>query len=54
MNDPMTVQIVQSLHELLGNLAHLLLSQVPVVLQYFEELTLSEFSDHTELMRCFK
>ena len=50
MNNPVTVQVVKSLDELLGDLAYLLLSQVSVVLQDFEQLALGEFSDDAELV----
>ena len=54
MNNPVTVQVVKSLDELLGDLAHLLLSQISVVLQDFEKLALGEFSDDAELVGCLK
>ena len=50
MNNPVTVQVVESLDELLSNLAHFLLSQIPVVLQDLEELTLGKLSDDAELV----
>ena len=50
MDNSVTVQVVESLHELLGNLANFRLPQVAVILQNLEELTLGELSDDAELV----
>ena len=50
MDDSVTVQIVECLYELLGNLADFRLAQVTVILQDLEQLTLSELSDDAELV----
>ena len=54
VDDPMTVQVVEGLDKLLGNFADLRLAKVAVILKDFEELTLSELSDHAEFVRGFK
>lgn len=54
MDDSVTVQVVESLDELLGNFADLRLTKVAVILKDLEELTLSELSDDTELVRSFE
>lgn len=54
MDDTVTVEIVESLDQLLGNLTHLRFSQVAVVFENFEELSLGEFCDDTELVRGFE
>eukprot|EP00353_Schmidingerella_taraikaensis_P006198 CAMPEP_0185573314 /NCGR_PEP_ID=MMETSP0434-20130131/5066_1 /TAXON_ID=626734 ORGANISM="Favella taraikaensis, Strain Fe Narragansett Bay" /NCGR_SAMPLE_ID=MMETSP0434 /ASSEMBLY_ACC=CAM_ASM_000379 /LENGTH=125 /DNA_ID=CAMNT_0028189519 /DNA_START=3508 /DNA_END=3882 /DNA_ORIENTATION=- len=46
----MTVEVVERLDELLGDLAHFLLAEVTVVLQNLEQLTLGEFCDDAELV----
>ena len=51
VDDAMRMQIVKGVHQLLGDLAYLVLWEVPVVLQNLEELALSELRDHAELMR---
>jgi len=48
------VQVVKRLHELLGNLSNLRLAKVAVIFQDFEQLSLCEFSDNTELVRCLE
>lgn len=50
----MAVQVVKRLHELLGNLSNLRLAKVAVIFQDFEQLSLCEFSDNTELVRCLE
>ena len=47
----MAVQIVQSLNELLGNLAYFRLAKVTVIFKDLEKFSLGKLSDHTELMR---
>ena len=54
MDDAMTVQVVERLHELLSNFTHLWLSQVAIIFKDLEKLTLSKLCDDTELVRCFK
>ena len=54
MDDSVTVQVVESLDELLSDFADLRLAKVAVILKDLEELTLSELSDDTELVRSFK
>ena len=54
MNNPVTVQVVECLDELLSDLAHLLLSQISVVLQDLEKFALGEFSDDAELVGCLE
>jgi hypothetical protein len=44
------MKVVESMHKLLRNLADLNLWKLSVVLEDLEELTLSEFSDHAELV----
>ena len=46
----MTVQVVECLYELLGNLADFRLAQVAVIFQDLEKLTLSKLSDDAELV----
>ena len=54
MDDSVTVQVVESLDELLSDFADLRLAKVAVILKDLEELTLSELSDDTELVRSFE
>ena len=54
MNDSVRMKIVQSMYQLLSNLSHLRFRKLPIILQNLKELSLSKFSDHTELMRSFK
>lgn len=54
MDDSVTVQVVESLDELLSDFADLRLTKVAVILKDLEELTLSELSDDTELVRSFE
>ena len=54
MDDTVTVEIVESLDQLLGNLTHLRFSQIAVIFKNFEELSLGKFCDDTELMRGFE
>ena len=51
MDDPVRVQVVQGLDQLLSNLTHLWFTQVAVVFQDLEKLTLGELCHHAELMR---
>ena len=50
----MTVQIVECLYELLGNLADFRLAQVAIIFQDLKKLSLGKLSDHTELVGCFE
>ena len=50
MNNAVRMQVVQSVHQLLCDLANLILRQVPVVLKNFEKFTLCKLSDHAKLM----
>ena len=50
MDDPVTVQVVQGIDQLLGNLADLLFTKVAIILKDLEELTLGKLSHDAELM----
>ena len=50
----MTVQVVECLHELLGNLTNFRLAQVAIILQDLKELTLGELSDDAKLVGCLE
>jgi hypothetical protein len=54
MNNAVRMKVVESMHKLLRNLSHFVLRKVPVILKNFEQLSLCEFGDHTELMGCFE
>lgn len=54
MNDPVTMQIVEGLYELLRDLSHFSFAQITIIFQDFEEFALSKFSHHTELVRSLK
>lgn len=48
------MQIIQSMHQLLSDLANLILWKVSIIFKNFKQLTLSKLRDHAELVRCFK
>ena len=50
MNDSMAMQVVQGMHKLLGNFAHLWLSKIPVIFQNLKKFSLGELCHHTELV----
>jgi hypothetical protein len=50
MNDPVTVQVVQGVHQLLRNLSDFVFSQVSVVFQDLKKLSLSELGDNAEFV----
>ena len=54
MDDPMRVEIVQSVHKLLRNLTHFWLRELSIILKDLKELSLGELGDHAELMGSFK
>ena len=54
MNNSVRMQIIQSMHQLLSDLANLILWKVSIIFKNFKQLTLSKLRDHAELVRCFK
>lgn len=54
MDDPVRVEIVKSVHELLRYLADLWLRKLAIIFKDLKELPLSEFCNHAELMGSFK
>ena len=54
MNDPVRVEVVKSMYQLLSNFTNFRLWQFSIVLQDFKELSLGELCDHAELMGSFK
>ena len=51
MDDAVRMEIVEGVHQLLSYFAHLVLRQIPVVLQDLEQLALCKLGDHAKLMR---
>ena len=54
MDNSVRMQIIESMHQLLSDLANLILWKVSIIFKNFKQLTLSKLRDHAELMRCFK
>ena len=50
MDDPVTVQVVQGVYQLLGDFAHFRLTEVSIVFEDLEQLTLGEFRHNAEFM----
>jgi len=54
MNNAVTVKVVQSVHQLLGDLANLRLAKVTIIFKNLKELSLRKLRHDAELMRSFK
>lgn len=54
MDDPVRVQIIEGMNQLLCDFPHFVFWKFAVIFQDFKQLTLSEFSNHTKLMTCFE
>jgi hypothetical protein len=50
VDDPVTVQVVQGVYQLLGDFAHFRLTEVSIVFEDLEQLTLGEFRHNAEFM----
>ena len=50
MDDAMAVQVVERMHQLLGDFAHFGLTEVPIVFKDLEQLTLGELCHNAEFM----
>ena len=50
MYDSVRVQVVQSMNKLLSYLPNFVLREVPIIFKDLKQFSLSELSDHTELV----
>ena len=54
MDDPIRVQVVEWMNQLLSDLSHLIFWQTFIILENLKKLALGELRDYAKLMCCLK
>jgi len=54
MDDPIRMQVVEWMNQLLSDLSHLIFRQTFIILENLKKLALSELCDYAKLMCCLK